>query len=153
MGNFSDLFENKVLWTAFLAWFAAQSLKVIIHMIRYREFSVERMVGTGGMPSSHSATVCGLTTAIARVYGLASPIFALALVFSSVVMYDATGVRRAAGEQAKVLNRLLREKSRTKQEYQKEAQKALKELLGHTPLEVLAGAVLGIVLGLCLPVN
>ena len=98
------------------------------------------------MPSSHSATVCGLTTAVGRVCGLDSPMFAIAFVLACIVMYDATGVRRAAGEQAKVLNRLL-------EGQQVDPQKALKEFLGHTPLEVLAGAVLGIVLAAVLPIG
>ena len=98
------------------------------------------------MPSSHSATVCGLTTAMGRVCGLDSPMFAIAFVLACIVMYDATGVRRAAGEQAKVLNRLL-------EGQQVDPQKALKEFLGHTPLEVLAGAVLGIVLAAVLPIG
>ncbi len=154
MTDFQDFLNNTVLWTAFLAWFVAQTLKVILHLLKYREFSFERIVGTGGMPSSHTSTVCGLTTAVGRVSGLASPAFAISMILTVVVMYDATGIRRAAGEQAKVLNRLLNiEKySKNKTDRAIETQKALKELLGHTPLEVMAGAALGIVIGLVVPV-
>lgn len=153
MTAFNDFFSNSVLWISFFSWFSAQTIKVILYVIKNKRFSFERVVGTGGMPSSHTATVCGLTTAVARCCGLDSPLFAVAFMLSAVVMYDATGIRRAAGEQAKVLNRLIREKNVSKEDYQKEAQKALKELLGHTPLEVFAGALLGIFLGLVCPVN
>ncbi len=146
MENLAQIFENRVLWIAIACWFAAQFLKVIFYACKNREFSLERLIGAGGMPSSHSSTVCGLTVAIGRTYGLASPILAISLIVAFIVMYDATGVRRAAGEQAKVLNRLLVEHDKV------EAQKALKEFLGHTPLEVLAGAVLGIVLGFLIPI-
>lgn len=98
------------------------------------------------MPSSHSATVCGLTAAVGRVCGLDSPLFAIAFILACVVMYDATGVRRAAGEQARVLNQLL-------EGQQTDPQKALKEFLGHTPLEVVGGAVLGIALAFLIPVS
>ncbi len=146
MDDFLKLFENYILGTALLCWAVAQILKVLLYLIKNRRFSFERVVGAGGMPSSHSATVCGLTTAMGRVCGLDSPMFAIAFVLACIVMYDATGVRRAAGEQAKVLNRLL-------EGQQVDPQKALKEFLGHTPLEVLAGAVLGIVLAAVLPIG
>jgi len=145
--NFQDLMNNYVLWVAVIAWLSAQLLKVLFYAIRYKTFSLERLLGAGGMPSSHTSTVCSLTVAIARVYGLASPCFAISLVLAGIVMYDASGVRRAAGEQAKVLNRLLFERHQPD-----ETQKMLKELLGHTPLEVFGGAVLGIALALLIPV-
>ena len=141
-----DLFNNYVLWVALTAWLTAQLLKVLFYAIKYRTLNLERLVGAGGMPSSHTSTVCGLATAIAKMYGLSSPYFAISLVLAAIVMYDATGVRRAAGEQARVLNRLLVEHDKA------EAQKALKEFLGHTPLEVLGGAVLGIALGFLIPI-
>ena len=141
-----DLFNNYVLWVALTAWLTAQLLKVLFYAIKYRTLNLERLVGAGGMPSSHTSTVCGLATAIAKMYGLSSPYFAISLVLAAIVMYDATGVRRAAGEQARVLNRLLLERDKAG------AQKALKEFLGHTPLEVLGGAVLGVLLGFLIPV-
>ncbi|MGI5893539.1 MAG: divergent PAP2 family protein [Candidatus Merdivicinus sp.] len=146
MNFFADLAQNRVLEIAILCWLAAQILKVLFDAIRNHRFSFERMVGAGGMPSSHSSTVCGLTVAVGRTYGLASPIFAIAFVIACIVMYDATGVRRAAGEQAKVLNRMMQEHDWA------EAQRSLKEFLGHTPMEVFAGAILGIVLAFLIPV-
>lgn len=146
MDEFLKLFENYILWTALLSWAVAQALKVLFYILKNRQFSFERVVGAGGMPSSHSATVCGLTAAVGRVWGLDSPLFAIAFILACVVMYDATGVRRAAGEQARVLNQLL-------EGQQTDPQKALKEFLGHTPLEVVGGAVLGIALAFLIPVS
>ena len=146
MEFFAELAQNRVLWTAMLCWLSAQVIKVIFYAVRNRHFSFERLVGAGGMPSSHSATVCGLAVAVGRTCGLASPMFAIAMIVAAVVMYDATGVRRAAGEQAKVLNRLI-----LAQDWS-QAQKNLKEFLGHTPLEVLAGAILGIALAFLVPI-
>ena len=146
MEFFAELAQNRVLWTAMLCWLSAQVIKVIFYAVRNRHFSFERLVGAGGMPSSHSATVCGLAVAVGRTCGLASPMFAIAMIVAAVVMYDATGVRRAAGEQAEVLNRLILEQDWS------QAQKNLKEFLGHTPLEVLAGAILGIALAFLVPI-
>ena len=145
--TFKAILDNYVLWVSLICWFAAQLLKVILYAIKYRELNLERFVGSGGMPSSHTSTVIGLATAIARLYGLDSPLFAIALILGFIVMYDATGVRRAAGEQAKVLNKMLFEHHGFD-----ETQKMLKELLGHTPLEVFGGAVLGIALAMLIPV-
>ena len=146
MEFFAELAQNRVLWTAMLCWLSAQVIKVIFYAVRNRHFSFQRLVGAGGMPSSHSATVCGLAVAVGRTCGLASPMFAIAMIVAAVVMYDATGVRRAAGEQAKVLKRLILEQDWS------QAQKNLKEFLGHTPLEVLAGAILGIALAFLVPI-
>ena len=146
MDTFLKLFQNYILWTALLCWTVAQALKVLFYVIKNRRFSFERVIGAGGMPSSHSATVCGLTTAVARNCGLDSPLFAIAVILACVVMYDATGVRRAAGEQAKVLNRLM-------EDQHADPQTALKEFLGHTPLEVFAGAALGILIAFLMPLH
>lgn len=146
MDTFLKLFQNYILWTALLCWTVAQALKVLFYVLKNRRFSFERVIGAGGMPSSHSATVCGLTTAVARNCGLDSPLFAIAVILACVVMYDATGVRRAAGEQAKVLNRLM-------EDQHADLQKALKEFLGHTPLEVFAGAALGILIAFLMPLH
>ena len=144
----NDLLANTVLWIAVACWAAAQVLKLILYSLHSRRLEIERLFGAGGMPSSHTSTVCGLTVAVARIYGLQSPLFTLSLVMACIVMYDATGVRRAAGEHAKVLNQLLVSES----ESMTPSQKALKEFLGHTPLEVLGGAILGVILGLVMPV-
>ena len=144
----NDLLANTVLWIAVACWAAAQVLKLILYSLHSRRLEIERLFGAGGMPSSHTSTVCGLTVAVARIYGLQSPLFTLSLVMACIVMYDATGVRRAAGEHAKVLNQILFSDG----ESMTPSQKALKEFLGHTPLEVLAGAILGVILGLIMPV-
>ena len=127
-----------------VAWAIAQASKVIWQSYRERRLNLRVLAAMGGMPSSHSAMVMALTAAIARLNGLGSPLFALALIFSLVVMYDAAGVRRAAGRQAAVLNRLVDDLVAQRGI----AEERLRELLGHTPYEVLAGAALGIAVGL-----
>lgn len=142
MGYFiSDILENDVLMASLASWLAAQVLKILLYAVTAKKWDLERLVGSGGMPSSHSALVVGLCTSIAIYKGLSSVDFALAFVFSAVVMYDAAGVRRAAGQQARILNSILDEIHEGKDVDDKK----LKELLGHTPVEVLAGAVLGFV--------
>ena len=145
MNNFREFFNESVLVTALIGWFVAQALKVIFVLIKYKKFDVKRFVGSGGMPSSHSSTVCALTVAIGITNGFGSDIFALATVLSLVVMYDAAGVRRAAGQQAKILNKIIDD---WKKASPADTEKKLKELLGHTPFEVIAGAVLGVVIAI-----
>ncbi|MBP2653012.1 MAG: divergent family protein [Firmicutes bacterium] len=139
----ADLFvavgKNIVLMTAVTAWFTAQVLKSITSYWRHREFRAERLTGAGGMPSSHTSLVVGLASAVAFKSGFDSSLFAVAVVLAGIVMYDAAGVRRAAGKQAKVINKLVQE---LRVEHRVKDTR-LKELLGHTPLEVLAGALLG----------
>ena len=134
----------RYLLAPILAWTIAQVTKVLLVSFRQRRLNLRVLAETGGMPSSHSAIVMGLTTAIGRSNGLNSAAFAVALIFSFVVMYDAAGVRRAAGRQAAVLNRLVEDlvHMRGIQEDR------LRELLGHTPIEVLVGGALGIAVGL-----
>lgn len=157
---------NIVLVVALISWVAAQIIKVIVYAIKFKKFNGERILGAGGMPSSHSATVCALTIAVSRVNGINSTEFALAMVLALVVMYDATGVRRAAGLQAREINRLRRivneldeehlddldEKIAIESEKEPEETKDLKEFLGHTPLEVLCGALLGILIAMAFPI-
>ncbi|EAX47908.1 acid phosphatase/vanadium-dependent haloperoxidase related [Thermosinus carboxydivorans Nor1] len=128
--------------SALTAWFTAQVLKTITSFWKQKAFNLERLVGAGGMPSSHTSLVVALASAVAFHDGLHSPLFAVAAVLAAIVMYDAAGVRRAAGKQAKVLNKLVME-LRVQHTIR---DTRLKELLGHTPLEVLAGAVLGFVI-------
>ena len=129
-----------------LAWAIAQIAKVTLTSVREHRLNLRVLAETGGMPSSHSAIVAGLTTAVGRHAGLASPDFAIALIFSFVVMYDAAGLRRAAGRQAEVLNRLVEDLV-----HMRGVQEArLRELLGHTPVEVLVGALIGLIVGLIL---
>ena len=127
-----------------VAWLIAQVTKVVIGSLRTRRIDLRGLSSTGGMPSSHSAMVSALTATIGRINGPDSAAFAVALIFSFVVMYDAAGVRRAAGRQAAVLNRVVDDlfAQRGLQE------ERLRELLGHTPVQVFAGAALGIAIGL-----
>ncbi|CCJ34584.1 MULTISPECIES: divergent PAP2 family protein [Caloramator] len=138
-----QILRNEVLLTAVLGWFVAQLLKVIIVSIKHRKIDLSRMVGSGGMPSSHSAFVVALATRIGSLKGYDSVEFAIAFCFALVVMYDAAGVRRAAGKQAEILNRIIDDLMHNKLKQEK-----LKELIGHTPIEVLAGAILGLIIGL-----
>lgn len=140
MNFFDIIMDNKVLITCLTAWFIAQVLKIIITFYSSKKLDLTRFVGSGGMPSSHTSFVMAMSTSIGKLYGWDSPIFALALCFAFVVMYDAAGVRRAAGNQAKILNIIIEDLAHNKPI----ANERLKELLGHTPKEVVAGAVLGI---------
>lgn len=133
--------QNVVLLTAGTAWLSAQLLKTLFNFIKYKQFNAERLTGAGGMPSSHTALVVSLATSLGLTEGLDSSLFAIALVLAGIVMYDAAGVRRAAGKHAKIINKLVRH---TRAERTVRDTK-LKELLGHHPIEVLAGAILGIV--------
>lgn len=147
-----QMFGNYCLNVALISWLSAQVLKTIFTFISTKKLNLERMVGAGGMPSAHSALVCSLTVAIARTVGVSSPEFALAFLMACVVMYDAMGVRRSAGEQAKVLNKIIFtwEKSQDAPDEDEDEmfKKDLKESLGHTPLEVLGGALLGILVAM-----
>ncbi|HEY6116243.1 MAG TPA: divergent PAP2 family protein [Candidatus Dormibacteraeota bacterium] len=129
-----------------VAWSIAQAAKLLLTSYRQKRLNLRVLAATGGMPSSHSAIVMGLTTAIGKYAGITSAPFAIALIFTFVVMYDAAGLRRAAGRQAEVLNRLVEDlvNMRGVQEQR------LRELLGHTPLEVIVGALIGLVVGLVL---
>lgn len=139
---------NQLLMSAVTGWVVAQFLKTLIDFALNKNFNAERLVGSGGMPSSHSATVCGLTTAALLKYGVGSFEFAVSFVLSMIVMYDAIGVRRETGKQAKLLNSILSENPlKLNAEV---LQEKLKEYVGHTPLQVLAGAILGIGLALAL---
>ena len=131
--------------TALICWFVAQVIKVIVVLVTDRRFDLERFFGSGGMPSAHSAFVTGLSVAIGIANGFSSEIFAVSAVLALVVMYDAAGVRRAAGEHAKLLNEIIKELS--SQNFKK-VEIQLKELLGHTPLQVFAGAALGLVIAI-----
>lgn len=135
----SMLGKNSVLISCLTAWLIAQLIKLGTSYWKHRELDFSRLVGAGGMPSSHTALVVALTSAVGLDAGWESPLFAVAFVLAAIVMYDAAGVRRAAGKQAKVINKLVREMrvEHTVHDIR------LKELLGHTPLEVLAGALLG----------
>jgi len=139
-----EVFQNHVLVTSFIAWITAQTLKLLIYLLKDRELNLSHLVSSGGMPSSHSALVSALATDIGIHDGVQSSSFALAVVFASVVMYDAAGIRQAVSIQARLLNRLLDEYFRR----QKWNEERLRELLGHTRIEVVMGASLGIAIAL-----
>ncbi len=143
MTFFTDLFSNVIFVSAALGWLIAQVAKTMIHLIVTKEFVAERLVGSGGMPSCHSATVCALSTATGMECGVSSPEFAISVMLAIIVMYDAMGVRRETGIQAKILNEML--EVFTKMGKTMSAEEKLKEFIGHTPLQVLVGAILGIV--------
>ncbi len=143
-----ELFSNIYIWSLLIAWFTAQLIKIIISLIRHQGFSFKMLMASGGMPSSHSSSVCALAASIAVRQGMATPIFAVACLFAFIVMYDAAGVRRETGEQAKILNKISNDLSDGNTKY---LDRDLKELVGHTPLQVFAGAALGIVIGTGLP--
>ena len=138
-----NFWKESVIVTCILAWFIAQLLKVIFTVIKDRKIDFTRFVGSGGFPSSHSSLVTSLSTAVGLIDGFDSTGFAVTVVLALVVMYDAAGVRRAAGQQASILNKIVEEWEHA--DFAK-TDKRLKELLGHTPKEVFAGAVLGIVI-------
>ena len=146
MSFFVELFQNRILLCALTGWTVAQILKTLIHLLFTKKFVAERLVGSGGMPSSHSATVCALATATRFEYGAAGGEFALALVLAIIVMYDAIGVRRETGIQARVLNEMIKVFSDMGSDMS--PQEKLKEFIGHTPLQVLMGAILGITIAI-----
>jgi len=140
-----EFFANKMIWSAFWGMTIAQILKVVLILIFEKRLDFKRIKETGGMPSSHSATVAAITTTCGILYGMNSPVFAICIVFGTIVIYDATGVRRAAGKHAEILNNLISELSHLIEEGNNE--KVLKTLLGHTYPQVFAGTVLGIIVG------
>ncbi len=136
-----NFWRDSVLITCIIAWFIAQLIKVVTTLIKDKRFDFSRLVGAGGMPSSHSSFVTSLAAGVGLEKGFFGTEFAISTVLALVVMYDAAGVRRAAGQQARILNKMVEEWGRADFI---ETNKRLKELLGHTPKEVFAGAVLGI---------
>ena len=143
--RFGMLTTNPIIDCALLAWFLAQLIKVILDLVILRKWDVKRFVSSGGMPSSHSALVVAATTAIGKLYGIQSPDFALAVIVSAVVMYDACNVRRSAGDTAKLVNQILAHVEKlTAEDFADD----LREVMGHTPLQVLMGALLGLGVGL-----
>lgn len=138
--NIFVMLKNEIFLSAFFAWLIAQLLKVTIYAVVNKKFNFKLLLGSGGMPSSHSATVMALATAVGRTQGWESPLWIVTLTFAIIIMTDAVGVRRAVGQQAKILNKMLDEFCTEG----KISETKLKELLGHTPVEVIVGALLGI---------
>ncbi len=136
--------EYKYIIVPFLVWFGIQLFKFLYDIVKEKKFNFKRLMQAGGMPSSHSAVVVVLTTMIAKAEGLTSPLFGVSLIFSFIVMYDAAGVRRAAGKQAKLLNKIVETPGLSGVE----VSERLVEVLGHTPIQVIVGAIIGLVVGL-----
>ena len=139
------VFNNLWLCIPIITWFIAQSLKILFELLRYKKLNIRRICGSGGMPSSHSALVCSLATAIALTEGIDSPMFAISVLLALIVMYDASGVRRAAGKQARILNQIIENEGK-----KINVQEKLVELLGHSPIEVYVGAIIGIAMAVLL---
>ena len=144
----NDILNNFALICALFGWAIASVAKVIILLIREKRLDLRKLMASGGMPSSHSATVSSLAMAVAKTDGFRSTTFAIAFIMAFIVMYDGSGVRRAAGEQARILNQLVNNLAEHRPVYLK---KNLKELIGHTPLEVVVGALLGVLIALVMP--
>ena len=144
MNGFMQFVQNKYIYVPFLLWFGIQLFKLIYDLVKTKKFNFKRILGAGGMPSSHSAVVTSLATLIGKYEGVGTPIFALSFIVAFVVMYDACGVRRAAGKQAALLNKLVETPGLTGVQVSEK----LVEVLGHTPVQVIVGALIGIVAGL-----
>ena len=149
MNDLAQIFSNKVLLASVTSWMLSQTLKVIISIIFTRRIDFRRFVGSGGMPSGHSASMMALSVSVGLNEGWSSALFAVTFSVALVIMYDAAGIRRAAGRQAVALNRIVEHLTAgTKEQRKKLVPEDLKELLGHTPLQVMAGAALGITIAL-----
>jgi len=144
VNNILGFIQNKYIYIPFFLWFAIQTFKVIYDLVTTKKFNFKRIMGAGGMPSSHSAIVTGLATLIGKYEGVDTPIFALSLIVAFVVMYDACGVRRAAGKQAALLNKIVETPGLSGVQ----VSERLVEVLGHTPTQVIVGALIGVIVGL-----
>lgn len=142
--NYQDLIHNKYLLIPVLTWLGIQLFKFLYDIIVEKKVNFKRLLGAGGMPSSHTAVVVALATLIGKDYGVDTPLFAMALLFAFVVMYDAAGVRRAAGKQARLLNKIVETPGLTGLQVSGK----LVEVLGHTPMQVVVGAIIGVIVGL-----
>lgn len=142
MRFFDGIMQNDILYAAILSWLIAQTLKVIITLLLEKEFKFERFHGSGGMPSSHTSTIMAASTAIGITQGFETPLYAMSLIMAFIVMYDASGVRRSVGKQAKLLNDIIEDLFSHKHLEEEK----LKELVGHKPTEVFVGAILGILI-------
>ncbi len=142
--NILEVFNNKLLWVAVLSWFVAQALKILVTLIEDHRFDITKLWASGGMPSSHSSFVMALTTGVGQQVGFNSMEFAICMVFSFIVMYDAANVRLEAGKQAVIINQIIK----VLENPNLNSEQRLKEILGHTPLQVVAGCLLGITIGL-----
>ena len=145
MSVIKQLLENRILWIGVLSWFVAQATKVVLTLIVEKRLDLSRMTGLGGMPSSHTSVVVSVTVAVGIRMGFNSAMFAISAAMALITMTDAMGVRRQAGKQAQVLNRVVQELVENGGDLPEET---LKELLGHTPLQVFVGGVLGLIIAI-----
>ncbi len=136
---FSDLIGNKVLIISACTWGITQILKVLIILVQERRLAWNYFTTSGGMPSSHSATVCALCTSIAMIEGTGSVFFSIATVLAIIVMYDAAGIRQSVGQQSVIINRIVKS-------HKYDVERELRELIGHTPIQVIVGGILGILI-------
>lgn len=143
MDIFNEIITNKCLVIPILVWLVIQLEKFFVELIRTKKVNIKRLMGAGGMPSSHSAVVTSLATLVGKTEGFGSAAFALSFILAAVVMYDAAGVRRAAGKQAHLLNKIISTPNLTGVQ----VQERLQEVLGHTPMQVIVGALVGIIVG------
>lgn len=144
MNTFEKFITNKYIYVPILLWVGIQTFKLIYDLVTTKKFNFKRILGAGGMPSSHSAVVTSIATLIGKYQGVETPIFALSLIVALVVMYDACGIRRAAGKQARLLNKIIETPGLTRVQVTEK----LQEVLGHTPTQVFVGALIGIIAGL-----
>ena len=144
MNDIMTFVQNKYIYVPFFLWFGIQLFKLLHDLVKTKKFNFKRIIGAGGMPSFHSAVVTGVATLIGKYEGVGTPLFALSFLFAFIVMYDACGVRRAAGKQATLLNKLVETPGLS----EVQVTEKLVEVLGHTPVEVFVGAMIGIIAGL-----
>ena len=144
MDIFLEIVTNKYLYVPFLLWLGIQTFKVFYDLATTKKFNFKRILGAGGMPSSHSAVVCSLAVLVGKTEGFSSPVFGVAVILALVVMYDAAGIRRAAGKQAKLLNKIVE----TPGLKFTQVQEKLVEVLGHSPKQVFVGALIGVIAGI-----
>ena len=144
MNDFLTFVQSKYIYIPFLLWFGIQLFKLLYDLVTTKKFNFRRIMGAGGMPSSHSAVVAGLATLVGKYEGVGSSTFAVAFIMAFIVMYDACGVRRAAGKQAALLNKLVETPGLTGVQVSEK----LVEVLGHTPIQVIVGALIGVIAGL-----
>jgi uncharacterized protein len=141
---FTEVFSNRILMVTIAAWFIAQTAKVVLGVIQEKRFNFRWFIGTGGMPSSHAAGATALATSVGLRLGFDSPVFAISTMFALVTMFDAQGVRRSTGKQAEILNKIM-DDIHFKGKIQEDR---LMELIGHTPVQVIVGGILGIIIAL-----
>lgn len=143
MNGLLEVITSKYIYVPILVWFFIQAFKVIWDLVETKKFNFKRILGAGGMPSSHSAVTVCLAVMVGKAEGFGSPMFAVALILAIVVMYDAAGIRRAAGKQASLLNKIINTPGLSTLQVQEK----LVEVLGHTPTQVFVGALIGIIVG------